>query len=277
MLAYLTYMAERLEQMQRILRPSGSIYLHCDPTASHYLKLVMDAVFGAANFRSEIVWKRSSAHNDAKQGCKQHGRIHDVILFFSKSDRWTWNSVYTAYDEEYVRRFYRHVEEGTGQRYQLGDIAGPGDTAKGSPSYEVMGVTRTWRYSEEKMQELIGQGRIMQSVPGAVPRFKRYLDEQPGVPLQDIWPDIGPIASQAKERIGYPTQMPVALLERIIEASSNPGDVVCNPFCGCGHDDRCRPEAPAPVGSGSTSPHSLSTWFGRSACGTRPCRPGGFL
>lgn len=234
MLAYLTYMAERLEHMQRILRPTGSIYLHCDPTASHYLKLVMDAVFGAANFRSEIVWKRSSAHNDAKQGRQQHGRIHDIILFYTKSDRWTWNPVYTPYDEEYVRRFYRHVEGGTGRRYRLSDISGRGGAAKGNPSYEIMGVTRHWAYSRERMQNLIEQGRIMQSAPGRVPAYKRYLDEMPGVTLQDIWTDIGPIAAQAKERIGYPTQKPAALLERMIKASSNPGDIVCDPFCGCG-------------------------------------------
>ncbi|MDE0261421.1 MAG: DNA methyltransferase [Bryobacterales bacterium] len=233
MQAYLTMMAVRLVELRRVLKRSGSIYLHCDPTASHYLKLLMDCVFGQGNFRSEIVWKRSSAHNDAKQGRRQHGRIHDAVLFYSMSDRWTWNLVYTDYDDEYVKRFYRHVEEGTGRRYRLSDITGRGGAAKGNPMYEVMGVTRYWAYSRERMDELIAQGRIVQTAPGRVPAYKRYLDEMPGVTLQDMWTDIRPIASQAKERVGYPTQKPLALLERIIKASSNEGDVVLDPFCGC--------------------------------------------
>ena len=233
MQSYLTMMAIRLIEMKRLLKSTGSIYLHCDPTASHYLKLVMDAVFGAANFRSEIAWKRSSAHNDAKQGRRQHGRIHDLILFYTRSDLWTWNPVYTAYDDQYVQKFYRHVEEGTGRHYQLGDLTGRGGAAKGNPQYEVMGVTRFWCYSEERMRDLARQGLVVQSRPGAVPRYKRYLDEQPGVTLQDIWSDIAPISSQAKERLGYPTQKPLALLERIIKASSDESDVVLDPFCGC--------------------------------------------
>ena len=233
MQSYLTMMAIRLIEMKRLLKPTGSIYLHCDPTASHYLKQVMDAVFGAANFRSEIAWKRSSAHNDAKQGRRQHGRIHDLILFYTRSDRWTWNLVYTAYDDKYVQDFYRYVEDGTGRRYRLSDITGRGGAAKGNPSYEVMGVTRYWAYSSKRMQELIDEGRIVQTAPGRVPAYKRYLDEMSGVTLQDIWPDIAPISSQAKERLGYPTQKPLALLERIINASTNEGDIVLDPFCGC--------------------------------------------
>ena len=231
--AYLTMMAIRLLEMRRILKTTGSIYLHCDPTAGHYLKLVMDCVFGPNAFRSEIAWKRSSAHNDAKQGRRQHGRIHDLILYYTKSDQWTWNVVFTAYDDAYVKRFYRHVEEGTGRRYRLGDLTGPGGAAKGNPKYEVMGVTRYWRYSEAKMRELIEKGLVVQSRSGAVPQFKRYLDEQPGMTLQDFWSDIKPVGSRAKERVGYPTQKPLALLDRIIEASSNPGDMVLDPFCGC--------------------------------------------
>ena len=234
MMAYLTMMAQRLEALHSALKPTGSIYLHCDPTASHYLKLLMDAVFGLANFRTDISWKRTSAHNDTKQGRRQHGRIHDTLLFYSKSSELTWNPIYTAYDQEYVDRFYRHVEPETGRRYVLDNISGPGGAAKGNPEYEVMGVTRHWRYSRERMQQLIDEGRIVQARPGAVPRYKRYLDEMPGVPIQDFWADIGPVASQAKERLGYPTQKPEALLERIIVASSNEGDVVLDPFCGCG-------------------------------------------
>ena len=234
MMAYLTMMAQRMAELHRVLKPTGSIYLHCDPTASHYLKLLMDAVFGPERFRTEIAWKRTSAHSDGRQGRRQHGRIHDTLLFYSKSDELTWNPIYTEYDREYVDKFYRRVEPGTGRRYTLDNISGPGGAAKGNPQYEVMGVTRYWRYSRERMQQLIDEGRIVQVRPGAVPRYKRYLDEMPGVPLQDFWDDIGPIASQAKERLGYPTQKPEALLERIISASSNEGDIVLDPFCGCG-------------------------------------------
>ena len=234
MLAYMSMMAPRLVELRRVLKPTGSLYLHCDPTASHFLKLLMDAVFGHANFRTEIIWKRTSAHSDTKQGRQQHGRIHDVLLFYTKNDDWNWNPVYTEYDRDYVENFYRFVEPDTGRKYRMGDITGPGGAAKGNPRYEVMGVTRYWRYSKERMQELIRQGRIVQTNPGSVPAYKRYLDEMPGVPLQDLWTDIRPIGSQAAERLGYPTQKPVALLERIIQASSNEGDTVLDPFCGCG-------------------------------------------
>ena len=160
--------------------------------------------------------------------------MHDLILFYSKGAKWTWNPLYTEYDQDYVDQFYRHIEPETGRRYRLGDLTGPGGEAKGNPQYEVMGVTRYWRYSKERMQQLVGEGRIVQTRPGAVPAYKRYLDEMPGVPLQDLWTDIGPIGAQARERLGYPTQKPQALLERIIQASSNEGDVVLDPFCGCG-------------------------------------------
>jgi len=235
MMAYLVMMAIRLVELHRVLKPTGSIYLHCDPTASHCLKLVLDAVFGPDKFKTEIIWKRSSAHSDAKQGRRQHGRIHDVIFFYTRSfEEYTWNQVHTPYDQEYVDQFYRHVEEGTGRRYRLGDLTGPGGAAKGNPKYEVMGVTRYWRYTRENMEQLIREGRVIQTSPGAVPAYKRYLDEMPGVPIQDMWTDVGPIGAQAQERLGYPTQKPEALLERIIKASSNEGDVVLDPFCGCG-------------------------------------------
>lgn len=234
MMAYLVMMAPRLVELHRVLKPTGSLYLHCDPTASHYLKILMDTIFDIRNFRSEIVWKRSSAHSDTKQGRKQHGRIHDVLLFYTKGDEWLWNPIHTAYDEEYVERFYRHVEPETGRRYRLGDLTGPGGAAKGNPEYEVMGVTRFWRYSREKMDALIEAGRVVQTKPGAVPQYKRYLDEMKGVTLQDVWNDINPIGPQAQERLGYPTQKPEALMERIIKASSNAGDIVLDPFAGCG-------------------------------------------
>ncbi|HEY9158937.1 DNA methyltransferase [Candidatus Binatus sp.] len=234
MMAYLVMMAIRLAELRRVLKPTGSLYLHCDPTASHYLKLILDSVFGPTIFKNEIVWKRSSAHSDTKQGRRQYGRIHDLLLFYTKSGEWTWNPQYTPYDPEYVEGFYKFVEPETGRRYRLGDLTGPGGAAKGNPRYEVMGVTRYWRYSKEKMQELIQQGRVIQTGPGVVPAYKRYLDEMPGVPLQDVWTDLNPVAAQAAERLGYPTQKPVALLERMINASSNEGDVVLDPFCGCG-------------------------------------------
>ncbi len=234
MLAYLAMMAPRLVELRRVLKPTGSLYLHCDPNASHYLKLLLDAVFGPEHFRSEIIWKRTTAHSDALQGRRQHGRVHDVLLFYTKSNDWTWNPVHTPYDAAYIDSKYPYEEPGTGRRYGLWDMTGPGGAAKGNPSYEVMGVTRYWRYSRERMQELIAQGRVVQPRPGAVPRYKRYLDEMPGVPIQDMWTDIDPINSQAAERLGYPTQKPEALLERIIQASSNVGDVVLDPFCGCG-------------------------------------------
>ena len=232
MQSYLRMMAVRLLEMRRVLAPTGSIYLHCDPTASHYLKMLMDAVFRPDRFRNEIVWQRTSAHSDGSQGRRQFGRNCDVILFYTTSrDEWTWNAQHTEYDQGYLDGC--RVEPETGRRYRLSDITGPGAAAKGNPRYEVMGVTRYWRYSRQKMQQLIAEGRVVQSAPGRVPRYKRYLDEMPGRPVQALWDDINPVGSHAKERIGYPTQKPLALLTRIIEASSDPGDVVLDPFCGC--------------------------------------------
>ena len=234
MMAYLVMMTARLVELHRVLKPTGSLYLHCDPTASHYLKLILDTIFGAASFQNEIVWKRSSAHSDRSQGNVLHmGRIHDVILFYTRSDSATRNTVFTPHDPEYVRKFYNKVDE-AGRKYRLDNLLGPGGASKGNPFYEVMGVWRHWRYSEERMKRLIEEGRVIQTKPGNVPMYKRYLDEMPGVSLQDVWTDINPLAGHAKERLGYPTQKPEALLERIIRASSNEGDVVLDPFCGCG-------------------------------------------
>lgn len=231
--AYIAFMAARLLECRRVLKPTGSIYVHCDDHANSYLRMLMDAVFGASNFRSEITWKRSSAHSDTRQGRRQHGRIIDRLLFYTRSNEWIWNPVYTDYDPEYVANFYRHVEPETGRRYRLGDLTGPGGAAKGNPSYEVMGVTRHWRYSQKRMQELIDEGRVVQTRPGGVPSYKRYLDEMPGVPLQDLWTDITPVQAQSRERTGYATQKPLELYERIIKASSNPDDVVLDIFAGC--------------------------------------------
>jgi DNA modification methylase len=232
--AYLVMMTIRLIELHRVLKPTGSIYLHCDPTASHYLKVVMDTIFGKENYQNEIIWRRTSAHSDTRQGNVVHmGRVHDVILYYTASQAAVRNEVYLPYSQEYVDAFYRYVDD-DGRRYRLGDITGPGGASKGNPQYEFLGVTRYWRYSRERMQELYEQGRIVQRKPGAVPAYKRYLDEMPGVPLQDLWDDINPVGARAAERLGYPTQKPIELLERIILASSNVGDLVLDPFCGCG-------------------------------------------
>ena len=234
MMAYLVMMTNRLLEMHRVLKDTGSLYLHCDPSASHYLKIVLDAVFGKENYRTEISWKRQSAHNDAKQGRRQYGNVRDVIFFYTKSIKWTWNWLYTPYDESYVEDFYRFVERETGRRYRLSDITAPGGASpeKRNPHYEFLGVTRYWRYSKKTMAKLHAEGRIVQTAPGRVPAYKRYLDEMPGVGLQNDWSEIRP--PLGGESLGYPTQKPLALLERIISASSNEGDVVLDPFCGCG-------------------------------------------
>jgi DNA modification methylase len=232
MMAYLVMMAIRLVELQRVLKTTGSIYLHCDPTASHYLKLVMDAIFGAQNYVNEVTWKRTTAHSDAKQGRKAFGNVLDTLLFYAKGHEYTFHYQHAGYSPRYLKK-YSYVDA-DGRRYRLNNLTGPGGAAKGNPSYQVMGVTRFWRYSKQKMERLINQGRIVQTKPGSVPQYKRYLDEMPGVPMQNLWDDIFPINSQAQERLGYPTQKPEALLERIIKTSSNEGDVVLDPFCGCG-------------------------------------------
>ncbi|MDE1820847.1 MAG: restriction endonuclease [Euryarchaeota archaeon] len=235
MLAYLSMMAPRLVELRRVMKHTASIYLHCDPTASHYLKLLMDAVFGPENFRNEIIWKRSDAHSDARQGGKRYGRIHDVILFYSVTEDWRFTTQYTPLPEKTVEKWYRNVEEGTGRLYNKADITGPGGAAKGNPHYEFLGVTRYWRYSKERMEELYRQGRIVQASPGSVPWQKRYLDESHGVALQDIWTDIQMLRGiSGSERLGFPTQKPEALLDRIILSSSSEGDTILDPFCGCG-------------------------------------------
>jgi DNA modification methylase len=232
---YIDWMKGRLVELHRLLKPNGSLYLHCDPHASHYLKVMLDGIFGMQNFRTEIVWKRSSAHSDTKQGRRQHGRIHDIVLFYTKSNRWTWNPVYTEYDESYIQSHYRFIEAETGRRFRKGDLtaAKPG----GDTLYEWRGVRpykgRYWAYSQDKMEEFERQGRLIYTRTG-MPELKRYLDEMPGVSLQDVWTDIDAINARAAERLGYPTQKPEALLTRIIRSSSDPEHVVLDPFCGCG-------------------------------------------
>ena len=233
--AYLTMMAPRLMELHRVLKPTGSLYLHCDPTASHYLKIMLDSIFGPKMFRNEVSWKRTSAHNDAAQGLTRFGRTHDVLLFYSKSSATTFNHLYAGYDPPYLSVHYRYVDAETGRRYDTSDLtaAKPGDDTR----YEWHGVPppkgRFWAYSRANMETFEAQGRLVYG-PRGVPRLKNFLDDMPGVVLGDCWDDVFPINSQAKERLGYPTQKPLALLERIISASSNPGDVVLDPFCGCG-------------------------------------------
>ena len=235
MMAYLVMMAPRLVELRRVLNPTGSIYLHCDPTASHYLKLLMDAVFGKENYRNEITWKRTpTVKGNFGQGSKLWGQATDTLLFYTKNNDYVFNQPFGPYSKEYIDKSYRHVEPETGRRYRLVSMIGPGGAAKGNPQYEVMGVTRYWRYSEARMQKLICLGLVVQSRLGAVPHRKYYLDEGRGVPIQSLWDDIGNLQASATERLGYPTQKPQALLERVIQASSNPGDVVLDPFCGCG-------------------------------------------
>ena len=229
MKSYLIMMAVRLLEMKRILKPTGSIYLHCDPTASHYLKLTMDSVFGASNFRSEITWKRTNAKGQAFRGYPNNA---DILLYYSKSDQIIWNRPFQPHDQSYVEKFYKYVEPGTGRRYRLGDLTNPNKN-RPNLTYEFLGVTRVWRWTQKRMQEAYDQGLVVQQRPGAIPAQKRYLDEMQGNPVDTIWDDIQPVQPHSTEQVGYPTQKPIALLERIIQASSNEGEVVLDPFCGC--------------------------------------------
>jgi adenine specific DNA methylase Mod len=235
MMAYLAVMALRLHELRRVLKPTGSIYLHCDPTASHYLKLLLDAVFGPANFVNELIWKRTTTKSDFVQGAKNWPRIHDTLLYYAHESRRLalFNQPFSEYSEAYVRSKY-HKTDLHGRKYMLDNLTAPGAGSRGHPQYEFLGVTRFWRYNKAKMERLYAEGRIVQPSPGAVPRYKRFLDDMKGIAIGDCWSDISAINSQAKERIGYPTQKPLALLERVIEASSNKDDIVLDPFCGCG-------------------------------------------
>ena len=224
LLNYLMYMTQRLIRLKKLLTPTGSIYFHCDPTASHYIKVMMDGVFGNKNFRNEITWKRFNFHADARR----YGAITDRILFYSKGDAYTFNRVKVDYSKGYIDSKFTHKNK-DGRRYRLENLNPPGGRG---PVYDFNGVTRAWRTTEDKMKKMDAEGLIYKD--SKVAQLKRYLDEMPGQAVADLWVDIPAINSQAKERLGYPTQKPVALLKRIIEASSNPGDVVFDPFCGCG-------------------------------------------
>jgi len=230
--AYLVMMTARLIELHRVLKPTGSLYLHCDPTASHYLKLVLDQIFGPANFKNEIIWKRTAAHSSSRR----YGPIHQIVFFYSKSDKYIWNKLYGAYDESYIDNFYHNVDK-DGRRYQLVDFSAPGDRTGTKAHYEWHGrfppTGRHWAFTKDIMEGFETEKRIIYTKQGT-PRLKQFLDEMPGVVQQDLWTDIKPISSQASERLGYDTQKPLSLLERIIQASSNEGDIVLDPFCGCG-------------------------------------------
>jgi site-specific DNA-methyltransferase (adenine-specific) len=229
MMAYLAMMAVRLVELHRVLKDTGSLYLHCDPTASHYLKLVLDAVFGAENFKNEIVWKRTSPKG---QAFTRFASNHDTLLFYQRSSRAAWNASYLPHSDDYLER-YNLTDEVTGRRFQATSLINP-NTNRPNLTYEFGGHTRVWRWTRERMEAAREAGLIYFPPGGGIPREKRFLDEQEGVPISDVWTDIPPLNSQAQERLGYPTQKPRALLERIIAASSNEGDVVLDPFCGCG-------------------------------------------
>lgn len=228
-MAYLVNMAPRLLELHRVMKPTALLYLHADPTMSHYLKVLLDAIFGAHRFVNEVIWKRTSAHNRVTR----FGPVHDVILVYGKGETRTWNPQYLPYDQAYVDQDYRRIEEGSGRRYRISDVTSnnPGGRYewKGTPAPG----NRYWAYSQDAMERFEAEGRLVYSSNG-YPQLKRYLDEMPGQMVQDVWTDIQPINNRAAERLGYQTQKPLSLLERIITASSNPGDVVLDPFCGCG-------------------------------------------
>lgn len=233
MMAYLAMMAPRLVEMHRVLKPTGSIYLHCDPTAGAHLRLLMDAVFGPVNFRNEIVWKRAQPKSHTRV---RLSRAHDIILFYAKTQDTRFSQPYSGQDPAYVEKFYRFVEEGTGRRYMLGDLTNPNKN-RPNLTYEFppgSGTVRVWRWTKERMMQALKKGKVVISEKGGIAREKRYLDEMQGRPVTDIWDDIEHLHGSHRESLGYPTQKPEALLERIIKASSIEGDVVLDPFCGCG-------------------------------------------
>lgn len=226
-MAYLVMMAPRLLELHRVLKQTGTLYLHCDPTMSHYLKVLLDQVFGPDKFKGEIIWKRTSAHNRATR----FGPVHDVILAFTKGKKWTWNKVYQPYDADYVESNYS-LKDPDGRRFSHSDLT----SANPGSRYDWRGKTpspRYWGVAEETMKRLEAENRLYYTRNGW-PRQKNYLDEMPGMQAQDVWTDIPPLSSKSAERLGYPTQKPLALVERLIKASTNPGDVVLDPFCGCG-------------------------------------------
>ena len=235
--AYIDYMRPRCVELASVLKDTGSLYYHCDWHASHYVKVMLDQILGENSFQNEIVWKRSDAHSDAKQGAKHYGRVHDSIFFYTAGKTYTFNSHYNPLPTSTVEKWYKHVEEGTGRRYNMADLTAA--KAGGDTKFEWKGHVppqgRYWAYSREKLEDLDKKGLIVCSSSGR-PYMKRYLDESKGVPFQSWWDDIDMLRgiNRSGERLGYPTQKPLALLDRIIKVSSNEGDIVLDAFCGCG-------------------------------------------
>lgn len=230
---YLSWMYENLMAVKSVMSETASIFIELDNHIGHYVKILMDEIFGESHFINEIIWKRTFSHSDVGQGAKHMGRLHDVIFLYSMSDNYVLNTVYTPYSKEYVDTFFKFQDD-DGRRYRLVSMIGTGGAAKGNPYYEFMGVSRYWRYSRKTIEELLQKGLIVQTSPGTVPQKKNYLDESPGVPLQDIWTDIAPVQGGSVENANYATQKPEALLERIIKTSSNAGMIVADFFGGSG-------------------------------------------
>ena len=224
MAAYAVFMGRRLAELHRVLKPQGSIYLHCDPNANWLLRVLLDTIFGEGHFLNEIIWKRPTAHSDSGR----YGANTDTILFYAKGQRWAWRPQFQDYDEKYRARFNR--QDPDGRLWADYDLTAKGLSGGG---YEYKGATSLWRVPLETMKQWDADGKLHFTTRGGI-RRKRYLDEMEGRPLQALWDDIAPVNSQAAERIGYPTQKPLALLERIIQASSNEDALVLDPFCGCG-------------------------------------------
>ncbi len=228
--AYIDFMRPRCVELARVLKKTGSFYYHCDWHADGYVRVMLDQIFGENSFRTEIVWRRINAKGLAFRSFPNN---HDTIFYYTKSDEYTFNRQYMPHNKEYVEQFYKYKDESTGRRYQLADLTNP-NKDRPNLTYEFLGVKRVWRWTKERMQEAYDKGLIVQSRAGAVPRLKRYLDEQEGNSVDSIWSDIPPVQQHSDEGLGYPTQKPLALLERIVKASSNANDIVLDAFCGCG-------------------------------------------
>lgn len=233
MMAYIAMMGVRFVELHRILKPTGSLYLHCDPTASHYLKVVLDTIFGAEMFKNEVVWKRHSAHSSAKR----YGPVHDIILFYSKAETYQWTYPRIGYEEGYLDKYYKY-DDGDGRLYWRNSITAAG-VRRGSSGNAWRGFDPSnqgahWKFTIENLEKLDAEGKIYWPPKGGWPQIKRYRNELKGIALSDLWDDIDKINPAGNERLGYPTQKPLALLERILAASSNEGDTVLDPFCGCG-------------------------------------------
>jgi adenine specific DNA methylase Mod len=231
--SFLSMIYERFKLIKNLLADDGSILVHCDLRTSASIKLTLDEIFGNENHINSICWKRTFAHGDTGQGAKHLGRIQDHIHVYSKTDKYTFNSIYVPYDKDYINKVFTHTDD-DGRKWQSVSLTAPGGASKGNAYYEFLGIKRYWQYSKENMQKLYSENKIYQSKPDTVPRRKFYLDESKGVPLQDIWNDISPIQGISKENVSYPTQKPEKFLERIIKLSSNENDLVADFFCGSG-------------------------------------------